>query len=142
MVKENFFIEHANYPDGSTGTPYEAILEARKTYGKYCLTINLEEGLKLMEKLRLYNFLVYCYFISPCTKYDLVNNTTEYLEILSQRMKERNRKSDNIQDRLKKALEYKEMYFANVENLLYIVNSKSRTTEAVEEVVAMSSFQE
>jgi len=68
MSEKGDFIEEATYPEGSTGTSLPDILARMRQYRYVCLTMNLEDALKLKERLDALAIANRCFFIGPCSE--------------------------------------------------------------------------
>ena len=64
----------------------------------------------------------------------MLNHPEKYAEILTRRMVKRNRSSDNINARIKKAQLYRELYIAYSDSLHYICNADRQLYKALDEV--------
>lgn len=138
LIKQDKFLEYRIYPDGSSGTTKESILFPEKS-GYGCLTINGEDGLKLKHILDNRGLFCILFFIGPCSKDTFTNNEREYREELRQRLSKRNRPTDDIDERLKKAIYYRNLFLENNKDFNYIENINSQQNIAVEQILSLIS---
>lgn len=134
MSEKGEFAEEAHYPEGSTGTALADIVAKLRQFQYVCLTMNLEDALKLKESLDLVAIPNRCLFVGPCAERVMIENPDRYAETLSSRMLARRRGTDDIALRLRKARLYREMYLAHRDKILYIANEDGKQSAALRQV--------
>lgn len=134
MSEKGDFAEEAHYPEGSTGTALSDIVARLRQYRHVCLTMNLEDALKLKESLDMIAVSNRCLFIGPCSERVMVDDPDKYAEILTARMLARKRDTDDIALRIRKARLYREMYLAHRDRITYIANEDSKQAAALRQV--------
>ncbi len=142
MAQSGEFIEFNSYMDGATGTRRQDIRTASMQGSVGGLTINFEDGLKLKEKLEAEGIQSVCFFIGPCTEEEMIVNPSAYLKLLSERMERRGRSSDNLSERLKRALEYRNLYLKNAASIEYIPNINHLQHAAAQGIASVLSVPE
>lgn len=96
-----------------------------------CLTMNLEDALKLKESLDTLAIPNRCLFIGPCSEKAMIDDPDRYANILSARMLQRRRGTDDIVLRIRKARLYREMYLAHQDKIEYIANEDGKQAAAL-----------
>jgi guanylate kinase len=134
MSKKGDFAEEAHYPEGSTGTALSDIVARLRQYRYVCLTMNLEDALKLKGALDGIAVSNRCLFIGPCTERVMIDDPGRYTEILSARMLARRRGTDDLALRLRKARLYREMYLAHRGKITYIANEDGKQAAALRQI--------
>ncbi|MGH7196734.1 MAG: hypothetical protein ACREGJ_03130 [Candidatus Saccharimonadales bacterium] len=134
MVQDDAFIDHAHYPEGSSGIARSALVGDVETYRYTSITTNFEEGLSLAHKLADLQIAQRCLFIGPCTKETMTVEPDKYLGALARRMAERARGSDDIALRLSKAELYRNLFIATQDEVVYIANEDEQQAAALEQV--------
>lgn len=131
MSEKGDFVEEAHYPEGSTGTALSDMLAQMREHRYVCLTMNLEDALKLKESLDTLAIPNRCLFIGPCSEKAMIDDPDRYANILSARMLQRRRGADDIVLRIRKARLYREMYLAHQDKIEYIANEDGKQAAAL-----------
>jgi guanylate kinase len=138
MVDNDAFIEHSTYPDCMAGTSRQEVTEKRIRGAFTSLAANFEEGLDLNQKLKAAGIPRTCLFISPVSLDVFLEEPATYINALRMRMSERGRPDDRIENKIAKAVLYREIYLETEEDIPYIDNSAGRQLEAAEEISAIA----
>jgi len=136
MVQDGAFIDHAHYPEGSSGIARDALVRDVEAYRYTSITTNFEEGLSLAHKLADLQIARRCLFIGPCPKETMIAEPDRYLGALARRMAERARGSDDIALRLSKAELYRRLFMVVQDEVAYIANTDGQQAVALEQVRA------
>lgn len=127
-------IEYAEYPDVLSGTSYRAINKAVQESNHAALTLNVEDTLPLLDKLKSAGYTAQAYFVSPVALDVFTESPDQYLAALRARMEARQRPDDRIENKLGKAILYRTLYFENSDRLHYIANLDAMAHRAVSDI--------
>lgn len=144
MVNQNAFIEHSSYPDCMAGTSHSEVVEKLNRADFVSLAANFEEGLVLHRKLGKVGLSSICFFISPVPHDVMQDEPDAYTEALRARMEQRGRPDDRIENKLVQAVHYRDLYFANEQETVYVDNSDGRLAQATADIsqIALQSYGE
>lgn len=140
MTHNDEFIQWNKYEDGYSGTNISVV---NKTLGKADTTViilGLFDALKMFEHdiFRIKKIETMLFFIAPCAEQTFRHDESKYVDILKERVKARNRSSDNVSDRVKKAKQDRLLYLQKKKDGLkikFIDNGENRQKEAVKEIL-------
>jgi len=134
MVDCGAFLEHATYPDCMAGTTWQEVSGKLARADFASMATNFEEGLVLHRRLGAVGLSSVCFFISPVARDVMLDEPDRYIAALRTRMTRRGRPDDRIENKLVKAVLYRELYFANEAEAIYIDNSDGRLAQATADI--------
>lgn len=134
LAEQDAFIEHSTYPDCMAGTSRKEITYRLGRADFASISANFEEGIVLHGALGATGLASVCFFISPVSREIMQDEPEAYIEALRERMESRMRPADRISNKLAKALVYRELYFQNESQVIYIENHDGNLRQAVQDI--------
>jgi guanylate kinase len=138
MIGQTAFIEHSTYPDCIAGTSHSEVINKLERADFASLTANFEEGVMLQQKLGEVGLSSVCFFISPVPREIMIHEPGAYIAALRARMAKRGRPNDRIENKLQKAILYRDMYIADERTTVYIDNSNGRLAQATRDIMQVA----
>lgn len=139
LAEQDFFIDYVRNPVSCGGVSRANLITDVRNHRYTSLTMSLEEGLSLYDKLSLEQLAgrVTLFCIAPCTEQTMLYEPDRYLGVLARRLLQRGRtgSGQGVVGRLKVAEDYRKLYIANRDKITLIANEDNKQNEAIEQIL-------